>query len=189
MSGAGEKIAKIFPGTPWTGKSGIHRSLAASLHLSKQLTPRQVMKLLIHQNAGKKVWNLLHKYFDMMEWLVSEEEFTALMLQDVYGHLQGQGSTKSPKMLKNPVTGNVFHRMALVSDIVGGIRYWTHGYQEICFRFRLERQMEEEDKTRNTIRAMAEAAVVVMEDLKVELELSQPQTEEEEKVMLTISID
>lgn len=167
------KIEANFPGK-WTGGSSIHRSFATKVFTGKSHVVREVMKGLIEEEIPHKVWSFLHSRFGKCEWLLDEKEFSAIMLQDVYGHLIGLGSTLTDQMLKNPATGNIFHRIALFENIVCGIRYWVWDDRKVHFRFRLEEQLEEENKVRSTIRASAEKAVAAVAEIMIELDIQEP---------------
>jgi len=145
-----EKASIVFPKAEWTGGSSIHASIAraASIPLSFS-NPRKLMAVLKHQNFGGYVYRTILKYCPDMEWLMSVDDFQNLLMVDFYRMLHGQGAVETPKRLKNPKTGNVFHRVTLVekSSIVGGIRVWLTPEDEtsctIGWRFRLEDQVTE----------------------------------------------
>ena len=183
---AGEKIEALFPSTHWTGGSGIHKSLAQGYDLDSDES-RKIMKELLNDEVGYKIWDILHANFGACEWLVDKEEFNAIFMQDVYGHIQGKGSSISPKMLKNPTTGNKFHRIALIGDIVGGVRYWMY-HDSVWFRFRLEAQKESEEKTRKTIKNTAEEAIMNLSDIVEFIECGEPEVSKV-KVRAKVQID
>lgn len=145
-----EKASLVFPKAEWTGGSSIHASIArgATIPLSFS-NPRKLMAVLKHQNFGGYVYRTILKYCPDMEWLMTVEDFQNLLLVDFYRMLHGQGAVETEKRLKNPKTGNVFHRITLVeaSAIVGGIRVWLIPEDEnhctIGWRFRLEDQVSE----------------------------------------------
>ncbi len=191
----GHQISLTFPGVPWTGGSNIHKSLAGGLNGLDLENTRRIMNMLLKDQVGSQIWEKLQQHFAKCEWLVSEEEFVALFLNDVYRWLKGGKSSKSPKMLRNPQTGNRFHRVALHGDIVGGVRFWAgwgigNGH-DLGFRFRLEKlAKKEEEETRRTIRESAVEAVQAVEEMIVELAISEPQTETEtEKAKVRVKIE
>lgn len=145
-----EKASLQFPKAEWTGGSIIHASIARSALVPLTFTePRKVMKILIEQNFSGYVYRTIVKYCPDMEWLMPVDQFQSLLLVDFYRLLQGQGTLVTEKRLKNPKTGNVFHRITLVEavSIVGGIRVWLmpaeHDTCNIGWRFRLEDQVSE----------------------------------------------
>lgn len=179
---AGQKLAKMFPGVPWTGGSEIHRSIARSHQWDINFSHHDIMQWAMYDGIGYEILARMKKYFPGTEWLLNEEEFCAIFYTDFYCHLKGHGSTKSPNMLRNPCTGNKFHRMVLGgNNMVGGIRYWVEeGYRQIWFRFRWEEQIEEEEEetTRLTIRNTAEEALKNMEHITEELQIKEPDVTE-----------
>lgn len=181
MNNFGEKVAIVFPGK-WTGGSTIHRSVALGIMTLEDTTPKKIIAKVLHFKLGVRLWDFLHKRFPALEWMVSEEEFTALMLKDIYSHLTTGKSTQTTKMIKNPDTGNIFHIMANYGDIIGGIRYWCNR-GTICFRFRLAQQFEVDVKTRTNIRQTVEEAVAEVKEIMIVLDLNEPNhvyaTEEE----------
>lgn len=184
MTAIEQKIEYNFPGK-WTGGSHIHRSLSSKVYHCKEVTLRGVLKGMIETNVPTKLWSFLQHRFHNCEWLLSAHEFFAIMIQDVHGWLGGNGSSVTPKMLKNPATGNIFHRIALFGNIVCGIRFWAED-GKVYYRFRLEEQKEEDNKTRSTTRIHAEKALKALEQLIVELEIKEPtyvcEEEQKEKV-------
>jgi hypothetical protein len=145
-----EKASLIFPKAEWTGGSSIHASIARAAAVPLPFNdPKIVMATLVHQNFGGYVYRTILKYCPDMECLMSVEDFQNLLLVDFYRLLHGQGTKETEKRLKNPKTGNVFHRVTLVeaSGIVGGIRVWlmpeTNSTSNIGWRFRLEDQVSE----------------------------------------------
>lgn len=166
-----EKASLVFPKAEWTGGSSIHASIARGATIPLSFSePRKLMAVLKHQNFGGYVYRTIVKYCPDMEWLMPVEDFQNLILVDFYRLLHGQGTLATEKRLKNPKTGNVFHRTTLVetSSIVGGIRVWLVPEDEdsctIGWRFRLEDQVSESVN----IRAKA---VELAKSLEPEIEL------------------
>jgi len=168
--GAPHRIEQMFPEVHWTGSSGIHRSWAAHT-LLPEASPTQTILALRKANVGAALWRAIQKHFGAFpEWIVSKEEFTALLLTDCWRHLNGLEDSTSDRKLVNPNTGNKFHRIALAPDqkLVGGIRFWCDYYGDdsldasqksptFGWRFRLEGQQEDDQKTRDRTREMVEA--------------------------------
>lgn len=152
MSKTEETIEISFPGVPWTGGSGIHRSLAKGGVV--YLPPDKhslIMATLSKYKFGYQVWEFLQKYFSDAEFLVSADEFVNFAMVEYSRHLRGLGDLASDQKLTNPITGNKFHRIVLAGTLVGGIRFWAGPYGEgtlLGFRFRVENQDEEEEQTR-----------------------------------------
>lgn len=183
---AGEHIANLFPAAKWTGGSAIHRSRALFKHFEGHQPPAKTMKRMMKEHTANQLWAFLHHTFPNGDWMLCEDEFVALFTQDVWGWLTGHGSTASQKMLKNPNTGNVFHRLVLYpGNIVGGMRFWTEkagNHLQFGCRFRLETMQEAETKTRQTIRESVEKAVKVSAQIHEMLEVSAPYEEETVKI-------
>jgi hypothetical protein len=177
-------IEEAFPGVPWTGSSSIHRSWARSIHLEaddSQEGLKALMSKLVYANYGPWLFDALQEQFMGCEWLVSSEEFTKILLVDWWLSLSGEAVTTSPAMLKNPHTGNVFHRLAIKDGaLVCGIRFWASvglgAY--LGFRFRVESMQEAEDSVRASARQKVTQAEDVFEPLMEELSIGEP-TEEQ----------
>lgn len=181
-----EKASLVFPKAEWTGGSSIHASIARGATIPFSFSePRKLMAALKHQNFGGYVYRTILKYCSDMEWLMSADDFQSLLLVDFYRMLHGQGAVETEKRLKNPKTGNVFHRITLVesSGIVGGIRVWLipedEGHCTIGWRFRLEDQVSES----SNIRAKA---IELAKSLETEMELIEAYVAKEssEKIQL-----
>lgn len=145
-----EKVSSVFPQAEWTGGSSIHVSIARSAEVPMAFDePRKIMAEMLHQNFGGYVYRTIVKYCPDMEWLMPVEEFQSLLMVDFYRMLHGQGAIHTEKRLKNPKTGNVFHRVTLMEQhaLVGGIRVWIMPGNvdtiSIGWRFRLEGQNTE----------------------------------------------
>lgn len=145
-----DKASIQFPKAEWTGGSSIHASIARAATIPLAFSnPRKMMAVLMHQNFGGYVYRTIVKYCPDMEWLMSVDDFQSLLMVDFYRLLHGQSTLETQKRLKNPKTGNVFHRVSLVESvgIVGGVRVWLmpegSDTSQIGWRFRLEEQMSE----------------------------------------------
>lgn len=146
-----QKATERFPHAKWTGGGAIHASIyrqgEVPIPFSK---PRVIMKSLMESQFCLSIMRVIVKNCPDMEWLMSPEQFEQLLLVDYHRLLKG-GTTQETKFrLKNPSTGNLFHRCSLVpdSDMVGGVRVWVAdigawsteegGGTQLGFRFRLE---------------------------------------------------
>lgn len=149
-----QKIDQKFPEVDWTGGSNIHRSFASGMQLP-QIPPKEIIVLLRKAKIAGHIFRLLQsKFASFEEWLFDEALFEQYLLVDCWRHMNNQPDSESRQKLKNPVTGNRFHRMALVNGLVGGIRFWCdpnpQGYI-FGYRFRIEAQNEEDQKTRDRV--------------------------------------
>lgn len=155
-----EKASSLFPGVVWTGGSEIHASLATSNYLP--IDPAEVnliMHMLAQYKIGSKIWSICQRNFGEMSWEVSEEEFVKLFLVDSRHHLLGEPDSQFGETLVNPVTGNRFHRMALLGDVVGGVRFWADPAEMgvlVGFRFRCEALDEDANEVHTRIRRTIE---------------------------------
>lgn len=192
MSSVGEKIEHRFPEVQFTGQSPRHRSLAGRLQLKGTFdNEKQLMTAVYHAKLGDFLWEYYHEAFPELNWQVSQEEFTMIVLVDVYRHLMKQGDSKLATKIKNPSTGNVFHRLATLDDMVGGIRLWNghndqtndgEGCTEWGFRFRIAGLNDEtedgETETTETLGVKVRVKVVQTEieaeQIIAHLELAEP---------------
>lgn len=161
---------QLWPHVEWTGGSAIHASRYASWDASANSAEQLIQQSTSNQWA-QQVYTFLVDLFDNFEWLLSKEDFEALMNADLYRYAQNGSTTKTPHMLTNPVTGNQFHLIARINEVVGGIRFWADkgwgGSYNVGFRFRIEMTEEEEVLTRERLRLAVEEAVLEFESLTV----------------------
>ena len=133
-----------FPNAVWTGGSHIHTSIARAGDIPYSMDePRKMMAMLTTQKFSGYIYRTIQKHCNPMEWLMTLEEFDNLLMVDFYRLLQSKPTHETPKRLRNPKTGNWFHRVALAEDvqIVGGVRVWLIDQgtsTNIGWRFRLE---------------------------------------------------
>jgi len=146
------QVSKIFPKANWTGESSIHVSIYREGFLEIPFEKRaEVLYSLTENKIGSSIWQFLQARFEAFEWLLEPDTFEKLFLVDVDRQLQGQAPSSSPNQIKNPSTGNVFHRIALLPPYVGGIRFWCYGGYGgggamIGFRFRIVKLANDEEE-------------------------------------------
>lgn len=163
---------KYFPDVQWMGGSDIHVSIAwnAAMPFDSQTQSKELLSLLEKQNVGLAIYRSLHKKFKDLVWIISPDEFNAIFLVDCYNHMHSKSDSRSPGKIKNPHTGNYFHRVAVIGDLVCGVRFWCDPYTEgetmLGFRFRIQGLDEAEDETRRRSRGEAIEAVEAMEQLE-----------------------
>ena len=179
-----------WPHVAFTGGSSIHASRADSVGTAwiDPHDPRFSFRNIRDSKATSRIWNKVTAMFGDMEFLLDYEQFRDMLLLDFSLLAEGKPTHRTHDRLKNPTTGNRFHRIALSPPFVGGIRVWFDmPYQSskvhLFFRFRLETPQENHDKIR------AKAAEKIKE---VELEMetvyetmgivAEPPKEEGEKV-------
>lgn len=148
--GIKQQVSKVFPKAEWTGESSMHVSIYREGFLEISFEKRaEVLYSLTENKIGHSIWEFLQARFSAFEWLLEPETFEKLFLVDVDRQLQGLAPSSSPNQIKNPSTGNVFHRIALLPPYVGGIRFWCYGgYGSgtmIGFRFRIVK-LENDDE-------------------------------------------
>lgn len=167
--------SSVFPTVKWTGGGAIHASVALQSELPvPPRASREIMHVMLQANFPGMIMNKLLHLFPGVEWLLSPEEFSTLVLVDFHRMLRGQGAVATEKRLRNPVTNNVFHRIALKPDaeFVGGIRFWATPAIDrktlVGFRFRLQELIGEpaRQQVREHIRAQIEALEAEMIDIK-----------------------
>lgn len=182
--GVGAKIEQMFPSVKWNGSSDIHRSICRDKAIPEDKGEFvKVMTLLVHGQFAEQLWGALQENFSSLDWMLSADEFRALVLVDIYSHLTGQGDSKSEKKIKNPKTGNVFHRLAIKDDIVTGIRFWVGGWgnnMTIGFRFRLAENDDSQDGTKKKARAKIDSALVSLVPIMDSLKIADPSNVEQE---------
>lgn len=172
MASFHDAASAMFPDAKWTGGSHIHVSFARDWFIGLDSKDyKLILSMLKKHDVGWSIWRLLNKNFDKFVWLITGEEFVNLFLVDCYRHLKGKPDSESPNKLKNPVTGNRFHHIALIDDYVGGVRFWCDSYipgqTNLGFRFRIERTKEVEEETRRRAR---ERAVEANEEIEIVLD-------------------
>ncbi|ATS92327.1 hypothetical protein DLP05_136 [Stenotrophomonas phage vB_SmaS_DLP_5] len=186
----GDYIESQFPGIKWNGRSHIHRSICGNFGMDQQYDSLGQAMELVHKSAmGLALWNYLQQKFGEMDWQVVAEEFRAIILVDVYRHLNGEGDTKTPQKIRNPVTGNVFHRLAIKGDIVGGVRIWHNGGLNFGFRFRLA-GMDKDDHTSVPLIARKKAldSIKMAEEVVKKFNIAEPTVEEETKIRKHVTV-
>lgn len=152
-------MSQHFPQVEWTGESGIHVSYAAQAILPIPFhEAKTLLKVLDKAKIGGTLWRRFYSMFPETEWLLDSDEFHKLLMADMARFLAGLGPLETPHKLRNPVTGNRFHRMALFKENVGGCRFWlepTMGERTMFgFRFRWEslKSADEEENVREDAR-------------------------------------
>lgn len=176
-----DQASNTFPNVDWHGSSHIHVSVSAGSTIDLTFDQRpMILYVLSEKHVGDSIWRYLMKRFGHMEWLIEQSTFTKLFLVDVDRNLLGMPTSESPDRIQNPVTQNYFHRIALLDNYVGGIRFWAEGYgdyTQIGFRFRLvkingegeEQNVREEARRRETI-----VSVEVQSAYDAILEINEP---------------
>lgn len=178
-----DTLSKEFPDVEWTGSSDIHVSWAVQTNLPISFDNKsKLLKLFDHVKMGEKIFRMLLGKFPQAEFLLGTDEFHKLFMADAARFLSGLGSLETPNKLKNPVTGNKFHRIALLKDFVGGFRFWLEPqYSGINFgfRFRWEGLLDnEEENVREDARErvrLAEEEYVTVE--KTIMDIAEPPKE------------
>lgn len=180
------KASAYFPNVDWHGQSQIHVSVCwdSDMPYTKKEAPI-ILTRLEKKKVAEGIWGSLQDRFGSMEWLITGEGFKNLFFVDISRHLKGVGDSPSAHKLKNPETGNRFHRIALIGNLVGGVRFWAKGtdssHVHVGYRFRIEKQNENEEKTRD--RAMREQEEIKQEAIEImaELDLKEPSKEKAEE--------
>lgn len=180
------KANKYFPGVEWHGGSDIHVSVCWNAAIATS-DRKQVLALLEKATVGSRIYRHLNKKFENLVWLISPEEFSAIFMVDCYNHMHSKSDSRSPNKITNPHTGNKFHRIAVLDDLVFGIRFWCDAYGDdehvLGWRFRIVSQDEEEEETRRRVRETAIEAVEEHENvLEYIFDVAEPSTKVIDKV-------
>lgn len=179
-----------FPEVAWTGESEIHVSLAAQGPIPLPFhAAKTILKAFDKAKIGGVLWRMFYAKFPDTEWLMDSDEFHKLLMADCARFLAGMGPLETPHKLRNPVTGNRFHRMALFKEMVGGCRFWLEpsmgdnvifGYR---FRWEALTSADEEENVREDARERIRLAAE--EYVKVEntiMEVAEPPAEQIAKI-------
>lgn len=189
-----QAIEQAFPDVSWTGghSSPIHRSWMNSFHMpvGGKRSYGKVMTVMAHSQTGQMLWDVLQETFTGCEWLLTGEEFEQLMLVDVWRHMNDKGDSASKGKIKNPRTGNVFHRLMLRDHMVGGIRFWVSDFTDamsIGFRFRVAVIDETQSDARVGARQKVAEAQAEYPEMVELLGLSEPSDAERAKAKAMIA--
>lgn len=179
-----QEASLLFPTVSWTGGSHIHASLAKGAYLPINVfNATETLYTISKANVGLVIWKELQHHFGHMEWLEERDSFINLFMVDMRRQLDGKPALQTPDQLRNPDTGSVFHRMALLNEWVGGVRWWIDPAGDGChlgFRFRLEKLSgeDEEVSVRETARIRAELVQEEVAEVYGEfMEIGEPQAE------------
>jgi hypothetical protein len=141
----------VFPDAVWTGGSDIHASVARG-GLVPSADMNLILKSMVANGFFGYIQRVMNKHCPGMEWIISPEDFENLLLLDCHRLAHGQETLETKARLRNPSTGNYFHRVTILEDknIVGGVRVWLEpvfGGTQVGFRYRLERIIPEGEET------------------------------------------
>jgi hypothetical protein len=141
----------VFPDAVWTGGSDIHASIARG-GLVPSTDLNLILKSMVANGFFGYIQRVMNKHCPGMEWIISPEDFENLLLLDSHRLAHGQETLETKARLRNPSTGNYFHRVTILEDknIVGGVRVWLDPVSDgtqVGFRYRLERIIPEGEET------------------------------------------
>lgn len=190
-------IDEMFPEVPWTGSSHIHRSFARNINVDVPHGSRGAKKLitmLAHAKFGLGLYEFLQETFMGCEWLIDYEEFTKLVLVDIWLGMLGQPKSVTQGMIQNPRTGNVFHRIALRDgQVVCGIRFWAENSGEgttLGYRFRVALLEEgEEPKVRHKIQELIQETETTYSEMMAEVQIQDPSEAELAEARLRLRME
>lgn len=192
MSKVVHKATELF-GPGWHGRSHIHVSVCKDITVNHE-DPMVVFKAAYKLKLATDIWRKLQHRFKSFEWLLKQAQFEDRAYVDWYQHAKGMGDTQDESKLRNPETGNVFHRVALSEEhnLVAGVRFWCDeasvpGLVEFGWRFRIQALEEESEKVRVRVAEQAVADRIKVEEIEVELNaapLKETAQTEEVKVKL-----
>lgn len=166
-----QEVSAVFPKAHWTGRSSLHVSMARySAKWSSKLPKAEVLAALLRCHRGVKIYHDLQQFFEGMEWLLDAGTFEKLFLIDVSRALSGLPPSNSDEQLRNPITKNLFHRIALCPPYIGGIRFWVQSegsVKKACYRFRIVKQLgiSEQHKVREESRNRESQVAEEFEDV------------------------
>ena len=165
-----------------TGKSDKHVSVALFSALPyPDRSPNAALAKVEDYGVPKLLWDFIHQNNPGVTWYVSFREFRALMLYDMHSILTA-GYVKSLKddHLKNPNTGNKYHRLGEVGGFVVGVRFFIFDKEQWdCgpgFRVRFELATNEGQNECEATRAKIDTAVKEVEAMPF-LNIPEPPSE------------
>lgn len=166
------KASALAPSVVWHGLSNIHVSVYQNQAV--KASPPVVFKALYQTKYATKVYRFLMHRFGNFEWLLSQAQFEDRCYVDFWNHSKGLGDSQHDSKLVNPVTKNVFHRVAVGNGLVCGVRFWLEPSDEdpkLCmlgFRFRIQALEEEVEVIRLRVLEQAIEDKTTMEQIEVE---------------------
>jgi hypothetical protein len=113
-----------------------------------------------HKVAGSQapelLWQSIQKNTPGITWFLTAQEFRTLMLYDLHSILT-HGHTKSlkPDHMRNPITGNRFHRVGERGDLSVGVRWFIFDLEtpdQIGMRVRFQPVTKEDHSERESTR-------------------------------------
>lgn len=202
MSKVANKANMIFPAVAWQGMSDIHVSICGGGMLGIPFSNKEaIMYLMNSKKVGYAIWGKLQAKFEDFEWLLDGDTFNKLFMVDIGLNLSGKKTSDTPNRVKNPSTGNLFHRIALGHGMIGAVRFWAEpcgydldeSYVEIGWRFRIVEQKDanEEANVRDeAARRIHEVNVIIEEEYSTLMDMQEPPKEMcKEMDMLVIQLE
>lgn len=186
-----KQMAKArWPTVHFTGGSTIHASHSTGTDVAwiDPQDPRLTFHNIRDSKAIQKMWNQVNSMFGDMEFMVDYDQFRDMLLLDFSLLAEGKPTHRSHDRLRNPVTGNRFHRIALSTPFVGGIRVWfdrphTPRNCWLYYRFRLEIPEETQGKIRAKAAEKVKQVELEMETVYETMGIvAEPPKEEGEKL-------
>lgn len=195
--GFAQVAGSYYPDIFWDGQSDIHVSICSQNTIPFSRSQwKEVMACFAKAKYGQSLFRALNRKFDNTEWLVSGEEFSSIFMTDLYRHLNNIGDSISETKLKNPSTGNVFHRIAIRDNLVGGIRFWVEDAHSgvglgndlrLSWRFRIQALVSNKEEEEVRIRSrdiVAEAESMLEMVLDSFMEINEPTKTDMQSIMM-----
>ena len=174
-------LSSIFPGVQWMGSSSIHVSVYRVGTIQPPFQNRaEILYSLKQHDVGGQIYDFLVNSMGKFEWLLERETFANLFLVDIDLKLRGLPTSVSPDRVENPATGNLFHRIAVMSPYVGAVRFWAENFgvgTNIGFRFRIVKLLSDGEEVDVRAEAREREAKVIMDMEAVEetiMEVKEP---------------
>jgi len=168
----------LFPSVSFDGGSDIHASICDDRIFNYYGHPAYALVKGIHRFGLAATFSeTIMSKFSKMEFLISSIDLQEIMLGDIYKYLTNSYTLGGRGTLKNPVTGNYFHKIAVMGNLVGGVRAWAYTIGDrlvIGFRFRLEKRVDTTAALRGTI----EEEVKEANEVTTSITISEPYEEE-----------
>lgn len=188
----------LFPGVEWTGQSARHvsRFEGANVPLNRLGKNAKLIYFATKKyNYPDQVWAAMQQHFGKAKWLITKGEFEVIYLMHLYRELHGQEPHHLSTRLKNPQTGNRFHRCFVMGKLVGGFRAVVEPEKQantspttVGWRVRIEQTDETLIQAKASAKASVEHAKTEMTIIDLECESMQIKEPVKEEALEKVTI-
>lgn len=122
------------------------------------------------------MWSF-NKQLTDVDWVISPSDFMMLYMTDLIRALNGLPPSASEDKLKNPSTGNVFHRIGFKGDYVIGFRVLWEGFgsnRQLGIRYRIEKLDEAKETTTERIRERIKISTEEYNSVSHQIDIAEP---------------